>query len=189
MNGRRARINDLFALLTVGVIIGIDQWLKTIVVANLQPGEDHPLVAHYLSLQFVLNKGAAFSIFNTNTSLLTIAILLALGLILFLYARIWNTGSLGVKIVFGMILGGAAGNLIDRFFRGGAVVDYISFRIPEIKFYFAVFNFADIAISLGVISLFLILFFQGGKLTGETLEQTKTAEQKMETLGATEQDG
>ena len=55
-----------------------------------------------------------------------------------------------------MILGGAVGNLIDRVFRGGAVVDYLDVQL----FQFAIFNFADCFITVGTVLLAVyILFF------------------------------
>ena len=85
-----------------------------------------------------------------------------------------NNGPLRYKIVFGMIIGGAIGNLIDRFHNGGFVVDFIWFRIPQINYSFAVFNIADASISVGVFFLFLFVLF-GGRRHSEQVEQTNTA--------------
>ena len=59
-----------------------------------------------------------------------------------------------------MILGGALGNMIDRIFHGGAVVDYLDLKL----FDFAVFNFADCFVSVGTVLLMIyILFFSEDK--------------------------
>ena len=59
-----------------------------------------------------------------------------------------------------MILGGAVGNMIDRIFRGGAVVDYLDLKL----FHFAIFNFADCFVCIGTALLMIyILFFSEDK--------------------------
>jgi lipoprotein signal peptidase len=73
-----------------------------------------------------------------------------------LYWRMRDSGGLGIKATFGLILGGAIGNLIDRFAHA-YVVDFIHFQIRGI-FDFAVFNVADSAITLGVIGLAYLLW-------------------------------
>jgi signal peptidase II len=108
-------------------------------------------------LYYIRNKGVAFSMFNANGPLLLILVGVALAVIVYLYVRMINKGSLLFKLVFGLIIGGAVGNnLLDRLIRG-SVVDFIFFRIPQINFNFAVFNLADAAISVGVVLLFVSL--------------------------------
>ncbi|HEV2653715.1 MAG TPA: signal peptidase II, partial [Ktedonobacteraceae bacterium] len=112
----------------------------------------------------------------------------------YLYIRILNSGPLIYKIVFGMIIGGALGNLIDRFHNGGVVTDFISFRIPGINYYFAVFNVADACISVGVVLLFLLVLFSGlrHEKKEDALQSTTTAATTTHTtsgsLRTTEQD-
>jgi NhaP-type Na+/H+ or K+/H+ antiporter len=91
-----------------------------------------------------------------GNDLLVVFILIAVGVVGYFYSRIYNSGPLSYKLIFGLIIGGALGNLLDRVIHGGSVVDFISFRIPEIKFYFAIFNIADASISMGVLLLFII---------------------------------
>jgi signal peptidase II len=171
---RHARIYDAFALLTALFVIGIDQWTKSLVVEHLSPpdlGPQVPLIGQYLVLYYIRNKGAAFNIFTSNGPILLVLITVAVAVIIYLYARMWNSGSLLYKLIFGMIIGGAAGNLLDRFTHG-SVVDFIWFRIPQVNFSFAIFNLADAAISVGVVLLFLLLLFSGirGKSGGEEAE-------------------
>jgi signal peptidase II len=66
-----------------------------------------------------------------------------------------------LKLVFGLIIGGAFGNLIDRLLYSGYVVDFVSFRIPEIGYKFAIFNVADACISVGVLLLLALVLFGG----------------------------
>ena len=168
MIARRARIHDALALLTVIVIIGLDQWTKALVVEHLSPPESKPpipLVGQYLTLFYVQNRGAAFGLF-ANSMVLVVLIAFAIGVVSYLYFRILNSGSLVYKLIFGMIIGGAAGNLIDRAQHGGYVVDFIFFRIPEIAYKFAIFNIADASISVGVFLLFVLMIFGSFRRSG-----------------------
>ncbi len=163
MTARRARIYDVFALLVALVVIGLDQWTKALVVAYLSPPETKspiPLIGKYLVVYYIQNRGAAFGLFK-NSALLIVLILIAVCVIAYLYVRMLNSGPIIYKLVFGMIIGGASGNLIDRISHSGYVVDFISFRIPEINYYFAIFNIADACISVGVFLLFFLIMFGG----------------------------
>jgi signal peptidase II len=158
---KQARIYDGLALLVAVLVVSFDQWTKALVVERLGPpefGPQVPILGQYLVLYYIRNNGAAFSLLENNIVLIAL-IALALVVIIYLYARMWNTGSLATKLIFGLIAGGALGNLIDRVRHGNYVIDFISFRIPQIGFYFAIFNIADAAISIGVIALFLMLIF------------------------------
>ena len=169
MTARRARIYDAFALLTAIIVISLDQWTKSLVVANLGPADFGPqvsLIGHYLTLYYIRNQGAAFSMFNTNGPVLIALIAVAVAVIVYLYLRMFNSGSLLYKLIFGLIIGGATGNLLDRFIHG-SVVDFIWFQIPQIGFNFAIFNLADAAISVGVVLLFITLILTGVRGRGE----------------------
>ena len=156
----RARIYDAFALLVAIIVIVLDQWTKSLVVTYLSPPESKsvPLVGQYLILYYIQNSGAAFSIL-TNTAVLVVLIAIALIVVGYIYLRILNTGPLYYKVIFGLIIGGALGNVIDRIHNGGYVVDFIAFRIPQMHFYFAIFNVADACITIGVLLLFVFIFF------------------------------
>ena len=159
MEAKRARVNDVIALSVVIIIIALDQLTKNAIVQHLSPPESQPpipIIGDYLTIYYIQNNGAAFSLF-ANTALLALLIALAIVIILYLYFRMLNNGPLAFKVVFGMIIGGAAGNLIDRAIRGGYVVDFIWFRIPQIHYSFAIFNLADASISVGVFLLFVLL--------------------------------
>ena len=168
---RRARIFDALALLIVIVVVVLDQWTKALVVQHLSPpGFWNPisLIGDYLVIFYIQNNGAAFSLFATNSIALIVLIIAAIVIIIYLYLRTLNSGPLAYKLIFGMIIGGALSNLIDRARHSGYVVDFISFRIPQIGFYFAIFNLADAAISVGVFLLFITLLFGSLRRSGET---------------------
>lgn len=163
MTARRARIYDALALLVVILVIAFDQWTKALVVENLGPpeiGPTIPLIGRYLVLHYIRNSGAAFGLFANNIALVGL-IVIAIAVVSYLYLRMLNSGTLFYKLVFGMIIGGALGNLIDRVRHSGYVVDFIFFRIPQIGFRFALFNIADASISVGVFLLLLIILLGG----------------------------
>jgi signal peptidase II len=191
----RARIYDAVALFIAVLVIVVDQWTKSLVVAHMSPpgsGNTFPLIGRYLVLDYIQNSGAAFGVF-ANQAVLVVFIAVAICVVAYLYIRILNSGPLIYKIVFGMIIGGALGNLIDRLHNGGVVTDFISFRIPEINYYFAVFNVADACISIGVVLLFVLVLFSGFRRDtkeDETSAQSTatTARPTSGTLRTTEQD-
>lgn len=162
MSAKRARLYDVFALLTVIIVIALDQWTKSLVLSHFKIGSEvpFPLVGRYLVLEYTRNNGAAFSIFQGS---LVLALLIGIAIIVvaILYLRMLNSGSLIFKLVFGLIIGGAFGNLIDRLVHSGYVVDFVSFRIPEIGYKFAIFNVADACISVGVLLLLVLVLFGG----------------------------
>ncbi|HZO74584.1 MAG TPA: signal peptidase II [Ktedonobacteraceae bacterium] len=195
MTFRRARIYDTLALLTVMLVITLDQWTKSLVVEHLSPPESKPpipLLGHYLVIEYIQNRGAAFSLLAGNL-LLAVLIAAAIGVVAYLYLRMLNSGPLVYKLVFGLIIGGAIGNLIDRAHNAGYVVDFISFRIPEIGFYFAIFNVADACISVGVFLLFILVLFSGLRQKEEGSKEqgttgSSTPPSKSGTIRPTEQD-
>ncbi len=193
VTARRARIYDAVALFTVLVVILLDQWTKSLVVTHMGPpgsGNTIPIIGPYLVLDYIQNGGAAFGVF-ANNAVLVVLIAAAVCVVAYLYIRMINTGSLFYKIVFGMIIGGALGNLLDRAHNGGVVTDFISFRVPEINYYFAVFNIADACISVGVVLLFALVLFGGfrhDKKESASSTQSTTSSTTSGTLRSTEQD-
>ena len=200
MTVKRARIYDVLALLVVILVIALDQWTKALVVANLSPPETRspiPIIGDYLTIYYIQNSGAAFSLLANNV-VLAVLIGVAICVIAYLYARIFNTGPLAFKLIFGLIIGGAAGNLIDRAIRGGYVVDFIFFRLPQIGYHFAIFNIADASISIGVVLLFLFILLGGLRKSGDarnkqeavddTARSTLPRKEQNSSLHQTEQD-
>jgi len=156
-----------------------------------------PVVGKYLTIFYIQNSGAAFGLF-ANSVVLAVLIAGAVCVITYLYVRTLNSSPLVYKFIFGMIIGGAVGNLLDRAIRGGYVVDFIFFRIPEINFHFAIFNLADASISVGVFLLFLFILLGNLRKTGgagdkselgaEMVKEPGAANQQSGTLRSREQD-
>lgn len=149
MASRRPLASRLFSLLglVAGVVIVIDQVTKTIAVSKLGPEPVHLTWTLQLNLSF--NSGAAFSVGPGLTPIITaVGVVLVAGLLVM--AR--RVESRGMAIALGLVLGGAASNLIDRLVRGhhGAVIDFIDLQ------WWPVFNAADMAISCGAVVLALL---------------------------------
>jgi signal peptidase II len=141
-----ARTALLTALVAVGVIAA-DQLSKVIVRGRLQRFEEHELVLG-IKLINTRNTGVAFSMFSGGGPLVVIIAVVALGALLaFFFTHLHKRL---VWLPTGLLIGGAAGNLIDRI-RLGAVTDFIKFP------HWPAFNVADICVTLGVISLIYVL--------------------------------
>ena len=154
-----ARRNDLIMGALFIVVIALDQLTKHWITSYFTTGaQKQPiaLVGNILQLEYDFNKGVAFSLL-WSSALLFVFIALALVVIGVIYWRIRDNDSIAPKIAFGLILGGAVGNLIDRVDKG-YVTDFIHFQLPAIHFDFAIFNVADSCICVGVALLAFILW-------------------------------
>lgn len=134
-----------FFTMTFFILAG-DQLSKIWVVQHFKPGESYPVIEKIFHLTYVRNPGAAFGILAFRTSFFIIVSLLMIFLIIY-GERLFPRGNTSLHFGMSLLLGGAAGNLIDRI-RYGYVVDFLDFRI------WPVFNVADVALVLGVIILF-----------------------------------
>lgn len=152
-----ARRNDLVMVAAGALLVLFDQLTKHWIAQNLTlEGTPIPIFGHVLELLYVQNTGVAFSLLS-GSAVLFLFIAVAIAVIGWMYWRMRENGSLLLKLSFALILGGAAGNLIDRVTHG-YVVDFIHFQIPPDIFNFAVFNVADSGISIGVVLLAFLLW-------------------------------
>ena len=140
------RILAIYALVALAAA-GLDQWIKRLVVANMELYERIDVMP-MLSLYHTRNTGIAFSFLSglddTVMVVLTGAVML---FIVWLAAKAEAHQHLA-RTGFALIVGGALGNLIDRAIYGH-VIDYILFHTPVWSF--AVFNLADAFISVGAV--------------------------------------
>jgi len=131
------------ALLAACVIVG-DQVTKAAVVATLAEGESRRLIGDVLRLTHIRNTGAAFGMFRGLGGLFGLAALV--GVIVFA-AIIVRRPPFWTGLGASLIGAGAIGNLIDRVFRAGGVVDFVDFR------FWPAFNVADSSIFVGAFVL------------------------------------
>ena len=131
-------------------VLLIDQAIKWWFVQN-----NFEYQGNIISLVLAYNQGVAFSLFDFLKEWLKyLQILLLIGIFAYLWKHkeIFQSHSLPIGIIFG----GGISNILDRFLHIG-VVDYIYWHY---KFEFAIFNFADMMINLGVFLIILQTFFK-----------------------------
>ena len=136
-------------LSVAAVILTLDIVTKVLAVRLLTPGQPVPIVGDTVTWTLVRNSGAAFSMATGYTWMLTLIASAVVVGIIWMGRRLVSTGW---AIGLGMILGGAMGNLVDRFFRApgplrGHVVDFFSIG------WWPVFNVADPSVVGGAILL------------------------------------
>lgn len=143
----------LFALAGVAVVIYLaDLLTKTLAVAYLTPGDPVSIIGDVVTLRLIRNSGAAFSMATGYTWILTIIAVIVVAVIIRFSAKL---ASPGWAIGLGLVLGGALGNLTDRFFREpgvlrGHVVDFVSVG------WWPIFNVADSAVVCGAVLLVVL---------------------------------
>jgi signal peptidase II len=144
---RAGRTVALTALVAVAVVVA-DQASKAVVRSSIGPFERDTVIPGVLHLVHARNSGVAFSVFSGGGAFVVIVAVVALGaLVAFFLTHLHRRL---VWLPTGMLLGGAAGNLIDRA-RLGAVTDWI--QLPH----WPAFNLADVCITLGVVVLIYVL--------------------------------
>lgn len=154
----------LISFISIAVLTAADQLIKLVVERNLQPIGTAEFINGFIGWNYVRNTGAAFGSFSQSTTLLTVvtgAVILA-GIILIATKKIKSKFYLTCAV---LIISGGLGNLIDRIFRG-YVVDFIDVQFAD----FAVFNFADILVTVGSIALMIYVIvdiFRDRKKSGE----------------------
>jgi signal peptidase II len=146
----------------VGVLVLLlDQLTKALALAHLTPGEPVDVIGTLLKFNLIRNSGAAFSLGAGYTPYISaIQIAVAIGVV-YLSRRL---GSAGWAVAFGLLFGGAVGNILDRIFREpspfhGHVVDFL--QTPH----WAIFNVADMAVTSAA-CLLVIQTLRGVRLDG-----------------------
>ena len=139
----------LFIGLAATVVV-LDQLSKAWLVSQLDPGQRMEIIGDLVRFIHSQNNGALFGLFQDQAILFGIVSIGVVALI------IWYHGNSGrntlLSVALGLLLGGAIGNMIDRFTLG-YVVDWIDVRLGDLRFY--TFNVADSAISLAILLLIL----------------------------------
>lgn len=144
-------MNRIFKLsLMIATLILVDQFSKVLIEQYYLLGESTPIIDGFFSLTYVRNTGAAFGFgANAHDSVRKFLFLLIPVLVcLYLVYLIWATrkGALQLSLAYSLILSGAIGNLIDRFWLG-YVVDFFHFYYRD--YHYPAFNVADSCITVG----------------------------------------
>jgi signal peptidase II len=143
-------------LILAAAVIVLDIWTKALVLARIDLHETIPIIPNFFQLVHVRNTGAAFGI-GANASSRLVPLLLNFGAIavffvVVVYALRSAVSDRLLQTGLHLILGGAIGNLLDRF-RFGYVVDFLDVYVGSK--HWPAFNVADSAICIGIALLFL----------------------------------
>ena len=147
-----------FYLIALAVVF-LDQATKLVIIQTIQYGQAIAIIPGLFNIVFVLNPGAAFGFLGTLSAsvrnpLFIVISVLAVVLIVFYHARYLGSNR-RVSFALALVLGGAAGNLIDRL-RYGMVVDFLDVHVGQ--YHWPAFNVADSTISIGVGLMILDIF-------------------------------
>jgi signal peptidase II len=150
----------LLAILVTLATAALDQLTKHLILLNFAPGEIMPVVPGFFNLTLTFNLGAAFGLWSGLPSgarelVLAATNLLALGVVIYFMRQPHYRTRLAQAALAG-ILGGAVGNIIDRFVHG-SVVDFLDLYVGNA--HWPAFNVADSAICVGVTILLVLSFF------------------------------
>lgn len=147
--------NRAFAAVVAVAVVALDQFTKLWATSVLSDGPI-TVVDGWFQFRLTFNTGASFSLFSGGGQFIA---LVAIGVVIMIFYVLGDASRRLEALALGLVLGGAAGNLTDRIFRGsglldGAVVDFIDFRS------FPTFNVADMAINVGVFLLLVAAFWK-----------------------------
>jgi signal peptidase II len=135
-------------------VIVLDQLTKAWLLANVSVGEVVQVVGDLVRFVQSQNSGALFGLFRDQAILFALISIGVLGLIVVYHGR--SGRSLYLSIALGLLLGGAIGNMIDRF-RHGFVVDWVDIGLGSLRFW--TFNVADSAITIAILLLLAMALF------------------------------
>lgn len=152
----------MFYFIIAAAIVAADQGVKLWAVRALGPGGSLGLIPGVFHLTYAENRGAAFSILEGKLGFFVAVTAVMVGLLLYMTVKGYIRGVFG-RLAAVFIIGGALGNLADRLCRG-YVVDLFDFRL----IHFAIFNVADVFITIGGVMLAVyFLFLEGKNLEGK----------------------
>ena len=139
----KKKSNIILSIVLVIVLLGIDLLLKYLVSTYLTTVN---IIDNFFSLTYVLNDGAAFSLFASRIYLLILIAIICLFFIIYELKN--NLDDRVLSIGYSLVLAGLLGNFLDRLIDG-YIIDYLSFKI--LGYNYPIFNFADILIVVGIV--------------------------------------
>lgn len=146
-------ISYILAVLCGALIILADRLTKYYISVNFVLGESREFINGFINLTYIHNRGGAWGMLYGHTYILIPLTVVIMAVCVFLYIKYGNKSRLLLWAIT-FVLSGGIGNMIDRVFHGGNVVDFLHFEFfPS----FPIFNVADCAIVIG--AGLLILYF------------------------------
>ena len=154
-NISKKTIPALILILSMALLIGLDQFTKFLAVRNLKEQADFALIPGILEFSYLENTGAAFSSFLGKQGFLITLTSCVMLFIIWKYFQVPEGRRFHImRLTFLLVINGGIGNLIDRI-KNGYVVDFIYF----VPINFPKFNVADCYVSVGMVLLCIICFF------------------------------
>lgn len=146
-------ISYILALVVGAIVLGLDQYTKYLIMTSFELGQGTDFINGFIDIVYIHNKGGAWGILEGHTwGLLAMTVAIMIICISLLFR--WGMKNKLVFWAMSLVLFGGVGNMIDRIFRKGNVVDFLHFEFWND---FPVFNVADCGIVIGV-SLLLVYF-------------------------------
>jgi len=146
----------MITILTIVLLVLLDQGTKYLVVKNMELYESFSIIEGFLSLTSHRNKGAAWGILQDQMMFFYIITIIVVIAIVY-YMQVHAKGDPMLAIGLGLVLGGAIGNFIDRLLHQ-QVVDFIDVMI--FNYDFPIFNIADSALTVGVIFILIMTLLE-----------------------------
>ncbi|MDZ7303465.1 MAG: signal peptidase II [candidate division KSB1 bacterium] len=137
------------------LIVVLDQIAKLAIRSRFYLGESHEVLGNFLRFTYVQNPGIAFGIHFDGNPIFTIFAAIA-SVIIVIYLYRMRKSRFTYRLSLALILGGAIGNLLDRF-AYGKVIDFIDLGIGTKRWPF-VFNIADMGVTIGIVILISLVF-------------------------------
>lgn len=154
------------------VLLIVDFVAKRVVLAHVETfAQGIPLIDGILRFTYVRNSGAAFGLFQGGRWPFVVVSIGAVLLLLLVLAR--GAAAPLRRTAYALILAGAAGNLVDRIFYGGRVVDFIEMGLRGHTF--PVYNVADMGVSIGAALLILAMLLEGRGTQTQQLSASSTS--------------
>lgn len=147
----------ILAFIITFCVIMLDQIVKNWIVTSLDLHQSMPGVTHLFDFYHIRNEGASWGMLAGQRWLFILLTLAVVVYIIHLLIKHQRERKL-FYVAYGLLLGGAVGNLIDRI-RLGYVIDMFHLQFME----FPIFNVADVALTLGVVCLLGVLFLEKEK--------------------------
>jgi signal peptidase II len=184
-NGKKGKLVKSIRIFSITVaVFAVDQLTKWLIHHSMKLYQSIPVLGDFFRITYIENSGMAFGLNMGQGSFFTVfAVIASLGILIYLYKM--KGERFAARFSMAMILGGAIGNLWDRIVRGSVVdfldAEFFDIHIPAFKALFIkfpgyslerwpVFNVADIAITLGMISLAIFVLFEKEKKPVTNLE-------------------
>ncbi len=151
---KKNKLSRILAVITALAVIGIDQYTKYFIDKNFELwGDPKRFINGIIEIQYIHNPGGAWGILSGYTWVLLVLTVIVMAVLIALLIKLGKNSRLLFWAVC-FIISGGIGNIIDRVFRDGKVIDFLHFEFFPT---FPTFNVADIAVCVG--AGLLILYF------------------------------